>query len=69
MKKVVLKNLTKFTGKCEFCEISKNTFTYRTPPLAASVLSSDSQYLVRRVYLSLSVQLGILHAFGLCFFL
>ena len=24
---------------CEFCEISKNTFTYRTPPMAASGLS------------------------------
>ena len=24
---------------CEFCEISKNTFSYRTPPVAASVLS------------------------------
>ena len=23
---------------CEFCEISKNTFSYRTPPVAASVL-------------------------------
>ena len=23
---------------CEFCEISKNTFSYRTPPLAASGL-------------------------------
>ena len=23
---------------CEFCEISKNTFPYRTPPVAASVL-------------------------------
>ena len=22
---------------CEFCEISKNTFFYRTPPVAASV--------------------------------
>ena len=21
---------------CEFCEMSKNTFSYRTPPLAAS---------------------------------
>ena len=21
---------------CEFCEISKNTFSYRTPPVAAS---------------------------------
>ena len=24
---------------CEFCEISKNTFSYRTPPIAASSLS------------------------------
>ena len=24
---------------CEFCEISKNTFFYRTPPVADSVLS------------------------------
>ena len=24
---------------CEFCEISKNTFSYRTPPVAASVLN------------------------------
>ena len=23
---------------CEFCEISKNTFSYRTPPVVASVL-------------------------------
>ena len=23
---------------CEFCEISKNTFSYRTPPVAASVM-------------------------------
>ena len=23
---------------CEFCEVSKNTFSYRTPPLAASKL-------------------------------
>ena len=23
---------------CEFCEISKNTFSYRTPPVAASEL-------------------------------
>ena len=22
---------------CKFCEISKNTFSYRTPPVAASV--------------------------------
>ena len=23
---------------CEFCEISKNTFSYRTPPVAASAI-------------------------------
>ena len=55
-KEGVLRNFTKFTGKhlcqnlsfnkvaglrsCEFCEISKNTFSYRTPPMAASVLRS-----------------------------
>ena len=47
--KVVLRNFAKFTGKhlCqslffnknnEFCEISKNNFYYRTPPMAASVI-------------------------------
>ena len=25
---------------CEFCEISRNTFSYKTPPVAASVLWS-----------------------------
>ena len=47
-KKGVLRNLTKFTWKhlgketlaqvfsCDFCEISKNTFSYRTPPVAAA---------------------------------
>ena len=25
---------------CEFCEISKNTFSYRTPPVAASAPQS-----------------------------
>ena len=50
--KDVLRNCAIFTGKhlcqslffdkvaqvfsCEFCEISKNTFSYRTPPVAAS---------------------------------
>ena len=28
---------------CEFCEISKNSFSYRTPPVAASVLLSLSE--------------------------
>ena len=31
----VLKNFEKFTGK--FCEIFKNTFFHRTPPVATSV--------------------------------
>ena len=38
--KNVLRNSAKFTGKqvfsCEFCEISKNTFCYKTPLVAAS---------------------------------
>ena len=56
-KKVVLRNSAKFTGKhlcqslffnkaaglcCIFCEISKNTFSYRTPTMAASVLNQVS---------------------------
>ena len=52
VKKGILRNFSKFTGKhqcnlikketvaqmfsCEFCEISKNTFSYKTPPVAAS---------------------------------
>ena len=38
VKKGVLKNFAKFTGvSCEFSEISKKTFCYGTPPVAASV--------------------------------
>ena len=53
VKKGILRNFSKFTVKhqcnlikketmaqvfsCEFCEISKNTLSYRTPPVAASV--------------------------------
>ena len=74
MKKVVLRNFAKFTGKhlcqslflnkvaglrpaillkkrqvfsCEFCEISKTTFSYRTPPVAASFKISESFFLSR----------------------
>ena len=41
-KKGVLRNFAKLTGKhlcqsCGSCEISKNTFFYRIPPVAASV--------------------------------
>ena len=40
-KNSVLKNVTKFTGKhlsqsLLFCEVLKNTFFYRPPPVAAS---------------------------------
>ena len=63
LKKDVLRNFAKFTGKhlcqsvffkkvakkenlaqvfsCEFCEVFKNTFSYRTPPVAAFVTSND----------------------------
>ena len=58
IKKGVLRNFAKFTGKhlcqslkketlaqvfsCEFCEISTTTFSYRTPPV------TPSEYLRRR---------------------
>ena len=29
---------------CEFCEISKNTFSERTPTVAASAVSMDGNY-------------------------
>ena len=42
-KKSVLTNFAKFTGKhlaqvfsCKICKVSKNTFSYKTPALAAS---------------------------------
>ena len=45
-KKGVLRNFTKFAGietlaqvlSCEFCEMSKNTFFYRTHLVAASLV-------------------------------
>ena len=33
----LLKDTLTQVFSCEFCEISKNTFSYRTPPVAASV--------------------------------
>ena len=27
---------------CEFCDISKNTFSYRTPPVAASAMTNQN---------------------------
>ena len=34
---------------CEFCKISKNTFSYRTPPVAASVLHSVPNNLLFKI--------------------
>ena len=34
---------------CEFCEISKNTFCYRKPPVAASRLSFKSLYIKQKL--------------------
>ena len=34
---LLLKRVSGTSVFCEFCEISKNTFFYRTPPVAASV--------------------------------
>ena len=52
--------LNKFTGliqvfSCEICEIFKNTFFYRIPPVTASKLGTYSlRKDLLRVYLSLS---------------
>ena len=57
VRKGVLRNFVRFTGKhlrqslaqvfsCEFCEISKNTFSYKTPPVAASGIYFDRIYTV-----------------------
>ena len=43
---------------CEFCEISKNTFSYRTPPVAASVFNKNPlKLLVNEVTLE-QIKLG-----------
>ena len=36
---------------CEFCEISKNTFSYRTPPVAASVKATHTNNKINSNYL------------------
>ena len=45
---------------CEFCEISKNTFSYRTPPMAASVFPSR-----RSTYIGLLYEIFVVICF--CF--
>ena len=43
-KELVLRNFAKFTiFSCEFGEITKNIFSYRTPPVAASFISMDKK--------------------------
>ena len=32
---------------CEFCEISKNTFSYRIPPVAASALPTEDTFYLK----------------------
>ena len=32
---------------CQICEISKNTFSYRTPPVAASAALVESAFAIR----------------------
>ena len=44
VKKMFLQTLAQVLS-CEFCEISKNTFSYITPPVAASVQSTVDLYL------------------------
>ena len=50
--RVVLKNFAKFIGvssgtgaSCEFCNILKNTFLRRTPPVAASGICTNRYFL------------------------
>ena len=57
----VSRSFAKFTGKrlrqsflaqvfsCEFCEFFKNTFFYRAPLVAASVVSFQSQIFIKKV--------------------
>ena len=68
VKRVFLENLQKFTGKhctrvsfspltqvfsCKFCKISKKTFGYKTPPVAASttqVFYCESCEIFKNIY-------------------
>ena len=76
-KKDILRNFAKFTGKrlcqsqkenlpqmfsCEFCEVSKNTFSYRTPLVACDTresfvyVSSSVRFYVRVLYTEASTR-------------
>ena len=37
---------------CEFCEISKNTFSYRTPPMAASLFLNMREFKIEIIPIS-----------------
>ena len=65
-KKGAIRNFAKFTGKhlcqaqmfsCEFCEISKNSLSYRTPLVAASAITVEEKYSPRilKDYFSLKI--------------
>ena len=43
-----------FSG--EFCEISKNAFSYRTPPVAASVFDTPIKHFFRKYSLQSSME-------------
>ena len=49
VKKGVLRNFPKFTGKCEFCEISKSTFFTKHLRTTASRVVSSLEYLHAKI--------------------
>ena len=62
-KKGVLRNFTKFTAQvfsCEFCEISKNAFFYRTPLVAASDINRYCKQVFSN-FMQESLQTNTLH--------
>ena len=62
-KKGVLRNFTKFTAhvfSCEFCEISKSAFFYRTPLVAASDISRYCKQVFSN-FMQESLQTSTLH--------
>ena len=53
---------------CEFCEISKNTFFHRTPPVVASVhsfdaLTQDEEYFQRNSEIVFYASFVLVHYF------
>ena len=50
---------------CEFCLISKNTFSYRTPPVAASAITTNNITTTQHDVLEELNSSNILNAFNL----